>query len=435
MTMPNQRLPVDAGKQQVWRRAAFWLAFGILAIVAGGLVAWFSGRPTAALYHGRTLDQYLADLDMPKTSPQFESAREAILKMGTPAIKGIADILDRGIPAPVHWYSDYQSRLPNGVRAWVNRTWHPAKYRDELHEALTAVDLLATNAAPLAKALGRHFARGDYQTQVSTAQVLPKIGPAMIPVMVPFLTEADLRTRGLAAFCFYELGPSGAIAAEQLVAGLNGADNNYRRLVAQTLDRMGPGALPVITNMITSPAPEVRSVGIQALSGMLPRSMETTPSLVHLLDDSDTNVRLQAALTLADWWPMPTAFLREKFASLPAGSYARKKYGPGLNAMDACSTRLKSVLEEGLGAEFELRVRSVERLLALGNTNQQMVACLEEMVRDPRTPSNQLGHLDALLQTIRQGLDKRPVTETGPRPRTVEAGKSPASTAPPPAGK
>lgn len=426
MTNGSERSNSRGGK--CWRRLAI-RALAALAIGALVIVIYQRGTDSSrdAIYNGRSIESIASDLAYPPSTPRYDDARAAILKLNDRALPGLRSIIHRGIPRPVRWFELYQGRMPVKLRNWIVRRFRPFEYRSLERGAFHAVGILGTNAAPLASALGERFASGDLQTRSDLVQVLPKVGAAIIPQIEPFLTSPDLRTRGLATFCFYQLGPIGAGSAPALVEGLKGADANQRRLVAQTLSRMGPRAFPATTNLLIDPNPETRKVGLDALAGMLPRMMMMTPLILDRLHDPNRDVRLQAALLIADWWPMPISKLKQKFDALPKEDPSKTMYAASFDALERDQPLLLSVLREGLHTEPSLQLQVAKRLVAIGAIDGELLASMRLLASNTRLPTNQWNEANLLLKQVSQQFTKEVLPESDPNPRRVEGGKSPPS--------
>ncbi|HSH15014.1 MAG TPA: hypothetical protein VLD18_03200, partial [Verrucomicrobiae bacterium] len=279
-----------------------WLMGGLLLVVVVIGVAVWSSQRSRPSYQGRPLEDYLADLARPPSSGSYQVASNAVVALGTDSLPVLLRNIRQPAPPHIRWFVRYQTNLPAGLRKSLHSKLDPYRYLNRQPGALNAVTLLGTNAAPLAEDLVKLFGQ-EPRGLHSLAQVLPRLGPATLPHLKPLLQDTNLRVRALATFVVHELGPAGAEAAPELVAGLNGADDNQERLIVQTLGRMGAGVLPVVTNLLTSADERARRVGIKALAGVLPRARELTPALLAMLEDASPTVRLNAAILIVDWWP------------------------------------------------------------------------------------------------------------------------------------
>lgn len=404
-----------------WR----WLVGGLLPVVAVvGLAVWASQR-SGPSHEGRPLDDYLADLARPPSSGSYQIASNAVIALGTNSLPVLLRNIRQPAPPHIRWFIRYQTNLPAGWRKSLHSKLDPYRYLNRQPGALNAVTLLGTNAAPLAEDLVRLFGqepRGDH----SLAQVLPRLGPATLPHLKPFLQHTNLRVRALATFVVHELGPAGVEAAPELVAGLRGADENQQRLVVQTLARMGPGAMPTVTNLLTSAEVIDRLTGVQALAGVLPRARELSPTIIRLLNDPAPSVRLSVALLIVDWWPVFDAATQERIATLGADHPWRRQYQESLELLAGCRDQLFQVLREALWEHSPAeRLEAATRLHHFFGSDDEVIASLQELANQFQPGTLQRSQVDALLRPVNrfQSIPARP--QTIPHPGMVPAVQSP----------
>ncbi len=411
------------------RRRIGWLVSAILVVI---LVLLLLIRQTDQIndveYQGRPLTRLLDDLVYPVGSTNHNLAAAAVTELGAKCLPVVVEVLREGTPLYVEYYLRWQTKLPATSRTWINRRFEPYRYQQRQQGALIAIGLLGTNAAPIAADLGELFKRGDYPRRVQIATAMPKVGAAIIPCIRPFLNDPDLRTRGLAAFVFHQLGPVGAVAAGDLISGLSGADTNHRRLIVQTLGRMGSSVVPQVTNLFMHPDPVHRSVGLQAMDGLLPRALDATPIVLGMLEDTDLEVRLRAALLVANWWPMPVSDWREKMAALPPEHRTRLRLAASIEALEERGPRLREVLREGLRASAPLRFQAATRLVEYGEANLKLLACLDGLASDGELQVFERSQADAMRRTVRQRMLIADPAETDSDPGTAGVGQSPPST-------
>ncbi len=406
-----------------------WL---VSAIIAGILMLLMLIRQTDQIndveYQGRPLTRLLDDLVYPVGSTNYITAAAAVTELGTKCLPVVVEVLRDGTPLYVEYYLRWQTKLPATSRVWINRRFEPYRYQQRQQGALIAIGLLGTNAAPIATDLGELFKRGNYPERVQIANVMPKLGPSIVPYIKPFLTDPDLRTRGLAAFVLHQAGPGGAGVAEDLIAGLVGADANHRRLIVQTLGRMGGSVVPQVTNLFMHANPVYRSVGLQAMEGLLPRALDVTPTVLGMLDDADLEVRLRAALLVANWWPMPVSDWRKKIEALPPEHRTRLRLAALIELLEERGPCLRAVLREGLHADAPLSFQAATRLVGFGEADANLLACLETLAVDANLQVFQRSQVDALRKTVQQRMLIGGAAETEPGPGTAGVGQSPPST-------
>ncbi len=403
-----------------------------------GLVAWASQRPKPS-YQGRPLEDYLADLAWPPFSGRYLLASNAVVAVGTDSLPVLLRNIRQPVPPHIRLFVRYQTNLPASLRKSLNTRLDPHRYAYRKIGAVRAIELMGTNAAPIAADLVETFARADYSSASQLALALVRVGPAVVPHLKPHLSQGEVRMRSLAAFVLHGQGPAGAAAAPELIAGLEGADENHRRLVAQTLGRMGSAVLPQVTNLLASADSDTRLAAVRALGMMMPRAQELTRRLVLLLDDPVPEVRIEMALLLMTWWRVPVEEWRRHFASLPTDHPTRVRLKDPLDAIEQSRPRAIAVLREGLaGVAPDLQRRAAMLLVDLGQGDAAVVACLEELSTTTGIAPGDLAGMTNVLSRARRQLTNGSVsgaTETWPRPGTAPAAQSPPSRDPPLADK
>lgn len=404
-----------------WR----WLVGGLLlVVVVVGAMVWASQRPQPG-YQGRLLDEFLADLARPPSSGSYQVASNAVVALGTNSLPVLLRNIRQPAPPHIRWFIRYQTNLPTGWRKSLHSKLDPYRYLNRQPGALNAVTLLGTNAAPLAEDLVKLFGqepRGDH----SLAQVLPRLGPATLPHLKPFLQHTNLRVRALATFVVHELGPAGVEAAPELVAGLRGADENQERLIVQTLGRMGAGALPAVTNLLSGVAERERRVGLKALAGVLPRARELTPTVLAMLEDSSPTVRLNAAILIVDWWPVFGKGAEDRLKALPLAHPWRTQNQEVIEQLRRQQDSLMSVLREGLQADgLALRLESAARLLRVDAQDEETLRHLHDLLEQLDPQSMDRWQVEAVLRTTGWTPAIPAHAQTIPHPGTAPAAQSP----------
>jgi len=385
------------------------------------------------------LENLLGDLVRPADSGSYRLASNAVVTLGATAFPVIVRNLERPTPWHIRLYLQRQAKLPPKVRAKLSRWLDPYQHVNRRMGAIRAIEILGTNAAPAAPGLVALLGRIDIGERSQLAQALVRVGPAVVSPLQPYLTDPELRTRSLAAFVLHQLGPGSAGAASDLIAGLADADENHRRLVAQTLGRMGSSVLPLVTSLLASTNEDARLVAVRTLNPLLPRARELTPELMGLLDDLSPAVRLEVANVLVSWWNLPTEEWRRLFLKLPADHPSRVRYDRLLDALEAGEGRLLEVLHEGLTvADPKARLDAANRLVQLNRANADVIAVLQSLHTNLNGAPWEMAGLTNLLNRARQQLTNGNVSaplETSPRPGTAPVVQSPPSHDPPPVDK
>ncbi len=395
----------------------------------GGL--WMT-RDREPAYHGRRLSDLLVDLGRPASSGNHLAASNAVMELGNESLPVIVNAVDQSTPWHIKLILERQNNLPPAVRSRLFRWLDPYRHVDRRTGALRALELLGTNAAPAAAELVAAFERTDVNVASQLATALTHVGPAVVAHLRRDLTNSDLRKRSLAAFVMHQLGPASAPAAPELIAGLAGADENHRRLVAQTLARMGTEVLLHVTPLLASGDPETRLVAVRALSQLLPRARDLTPEMVGLLDDISLDVRLETASLLVNWWNLPAEEWRKHLRKLPEEHPSRALYSNSLAAFEGGEARLLEVLREGLVAPDPKRqLEAATRLVQLNRVNAEVVTALrklnENFAGSPWEMSGLTNTLNRALQALTNASVSVEAPQTSSRPRTVPDDQSPPS--------
>ncbi len=255
---------------------SMFLQGGLLALVVLALVylVWQRYRqPVAQLYAGKTLDQWIEDLDDPDY-PVSERAANVLAQLGAEAAPILLDACQRG-----------------DVR---------------LHRRAVAVLLrLGAAAAP---GLVAALQNKDRQPQVAVALV--RLGPAAVPALRQALTEE--KGGEAAARVLGWIGPRAAEAVPDLIALLKRrpAPTPLRSEAAFALGRIGesvdrPDAvltgaiIPALIAALSDSKREVREQAAEALGWIGPPAQEATPALIAALQDAEDQVAIKASQALA----------------------------------------------------------------------------------------------------------------------------------------
>ncbi len=413
-----------------------WLGGGLVAVALMLIGLLWLLRAPEPEFQGRRLVDMLGDLVRPADSGSYLQASNAVVALGPEALPVIVRGIEHSPPWHIGLYLQRQNKLPAGVRATMSRWLDPYRYVNRRAGSIRALQLIGTNAAPAAADLVRAFHVIDLASAVQLAPALVHVGSAVIPPLKPHLVDPDLRKRSLAAFVLHQLGSASAEAAPELIAGLAGADENHRRLVAQTLGRMGSSVLPQVTPLLASTNAEMRLLAVQALNQLLPRARELTPELMGLLDDLSPEIRLEVANLLVSWWSLPMEDWRWHLRSLPADHPSRVRYGRLLDGLEAGEARLLAVLREGLVVtNARARLQAATRLVQINRVNADVIVVLQNLHTNLNGAPWEMAALTNVLNRARQlltnAIPNGPALETSPHPNRAPTAQFPSSTVPP----
>lgn len=112
----------------------------------------------------------------------------------------------------------------------------------------------------------------------------------VIPPLLAATEDPDSGVVAQAIASLGEFGPAASAAIPALMAALWTGDARRRALVGVALARIGPAAVPSVTQALTHPSPDVREKAAQVLAKIGPRD-EVRPALEPLLADPEPGVR------------------------------------------------------------------------------------------------------------------------------------------------
>jgi outer membrane protein assembly factor BamB/HEAT repeat protein len=224
---------------------------------------------------------------------------------------------------------------PAAVRSWATRLL--ATDPKVRADAETALAQGAARSVPL---LRRFLTPEHDELHVVTFDILRRVGPPAIPLLVDLLrdeaesirrgavdvlidftpqTESiqpalrralrdpDAMVAGDAARALGALGPRASPSVAALVTTLRSHENPYVRVyAAEALASIGPGAAPAtsaLAEALSDPAPGVRWAACEAIAGIGPAAHPAVPALVEALADEYLYVRIFAAGALGSIGP------------------------------------------------------------------------------------------------------------------------------------
>ena len=232
------------------------------------------------------------------------------------------------------------STLSASVRNWTNRlTADDPKVR-----AIAEASLVqgAPRSLPL---LRRFLSSGSEDLEVVTVEIIRRIGPAALPLLVELLqdervsmrrdaadvlidlpphtgtiqlalrralTDGDAQVAGDAARALGALGPSASPSVDALVKTLSHEDAYVRVYAAEALASIGPKAAAAtreLARAVDDPEPGVRFAACEALAGIGPAAESAVPQLIKALEDDYLYVRIFAAGALGNIGPKAAAAL------------------------------------------------------------------------------------------------------------------------------
>ena len=137
----------------------------------------------------------------------------------------------------------------------------------------------------------------------TTATAFGKIGPVALPALTELLEDGDLQVRCRAAWALGEMGPAAETAIPALVEALRDKDGLVRCYVASALAKIGPAAVPILTELLRDKDEHLRRTVAEVVGNIGPEAETAVPALMELLSDEDVFVRQTAARALGNIGP------------------------------------------------------------------------------------------------------------------------------------
>jgi outer membrane protein assembly factor BamB/HEAT repeat protein len=139
-----------------------------------------------------------------------------------------------------------------------------------------------------------------------TFEIIRRIGPAAIPLLVEMLRDERASIRARAADAFIDLAPDSAMAQPALRRALTDEDSMVAGDAARALGALGPRASPSVGALVRTLShddPYVRIFAAEALASIGPKAAGATGPLARALDDPVPGMRWAACEALAGIGP------------------------------------------------------------------------------------------------------------------------------------
>ena len=190
------------------------------------------------------------------------AAFEALLKMGSPAVK---DLLYLGL-----------------------------RYHDLNEKAKEAIVKMGVDAVP---AVIGAMSNSDMRPTCTT--ILTRVGEPAVPILIKVLKGGDVNARCNAVMALGEFGEKAEAAIPPLVGALTDISGDVRGTAQQALARIGEPAIPALIEAANSGNPELRRKVFHTFITMAEKGASATPFLIEALRDEDADVRLSAAVAVS----------------------------------------------------------------------------------------------------------------------------------------
>ena len=184
---------------------------------------------------------------------------------------------------------------------WANRL----TARDPKVRAIAEASLVkgAGRSLPLLRQL---LTRGDEDLDLRTFEIIRRIGPPAIPLLVELLRDEEVSFRRSAADSLIDLAPETERIQPALREALNDEDSAVAGDAARALGALGSKASPSVRALVATlshPDPYVRVYAAEALASVGPRAGVATRDLAAALGDPVPGVRWAAGEALASIGP------------------------------------------------------------------------------------------------------------------------------------
>ena len=165
---------------------------------------------------------------------------------------------------------------------------------------------LVKGAARSVPLLRRLLNRGDEDLELRTFEIIRRIGPPALPLLVELLRHEHVSFRRNAADALIDLAPDTEWIQPALRQALRDEDSTVAGDAARALGALGPKASPSIRALVTTLShedPYVRVYAAEALASVGPKAAVATKDLAEALGDPVPGVRWAAAEALASIGP------------------------------------------------------------------------------------------------------------------------------------
>ena len=194
------------------------------------------------------------------------------------------------------------TRQPRHVRDWAHRVMSKdAKVRTSA-EATLVQD--AGRSLPL---LRRFLNTDNEDLHQQTFEIIRRIGPPAIPLLLDLLRHEQVSFRRFAADAFIDLTPDTVSVQPALSRALRDDDSMVAADAARALGalrkRASPSSVRALVRALSHEEPHVRIYAAEALASIGPKASAATKNLARALDDPIPGVRWAAGEALAGIGP------------------------------------------------------------------------------------------------------------------------------------
>jgi HEAT repeat protein len=170
----------------------------------------------------------------------------------------------------------------------------------------TAEAALVQGAGRSLPLLRRFLNRPNEDLQLATFEIIRRIGPPAIPLLVDLLRDARVSIRRTAVDAMIDLSPDTEVIQPALRRALRDPDSQVAADAARALGALGKRASPSVRALVKALSheePHVRIYAAEALASIGPMAGAATQDLARAVSDSIPGVRWAACEALASIGP------------------------------------------------------------------------------------------------------------------------------------
>ena len=167
--------------------------------------------------------------------------------------------------------------------------------------------------------LRRLLNRRNDDLRLATFEIVRRIGPPAIPLLVHLLRDARVDIRRSAADALIDLAPDTALVQPALRLALRDEDSRVAGDAARALGALSQEAspsVPALVKTLTHEDPYVRVYAAEALASIGPKAAAATTDLARAVSDPIPGVRWAAAEALASIGPAAQSAVPQLIAAL-----------------------------------------------------------------------------------------------------------------------
>jgi outer membrane protein assembly factor BamB len=239
------------------------------------------------------------------------------------------------------------SKNPALISKWARRI--TVEDPKERADAETALSRGGQRSLPL---LAEFLNKPDDELHRETFEIIRRIGPPAIPVLVEMLRDKRVPIRRNAADALIDLAPDTETIQPALREALEDDDSFVARDAARALGALDEKAAPSVLALVKAlshPEPHVRLYAAEALASIGPKGASATADLAKAVSDSVPGVRWAACEALASIGPaaqpavprlieaLEDEFLYVRICAAGALGSIGPKASPALDALNAAA--------------------------------------------------------------------------------------------------